>query len=74
MAGIIKAWTLIQRIDYGHVVAREGEGKAREILLHSLRINTFNDSVGSSLTRPPQRHLGGCLVMLSCDGLDHFVV
>ena len=73
MAWIIKASILIQRIDRGHVVAREGEGKAREIFPHSLEINTFNDSVGSSLTRPPQCHLNGRLVVLSCDGLDHFV-
>ena len=73
MTRIIKASVLIQRIDRGQIVVGEGEGKAREILLHSLEINTLYDSVGSSLTRPPQGHLGGRLVVLSCDGLDHFV-
>ena len=73
MAWIIKASILIQRIDGGHVVAREGEGKAREIFPHSLGINTLNDGVGSSLTRPPQRHLSGRLVVLNCDGPDHFI-
>ena len=38
MAWIIKASVLIQRIDGGHVVAGEGEGKACEILLHSLEL------------------------------------